>query len=103
PWTGWEPDLRAREPAALARARQALSGEVRQHRVEQFFFARQWQSLRDRCRSLGLGLIGDIPIFVAHDSADVWTRPDLFCLDRKGQPTVAPAAPQDSFSAPRPR
>src|SRR6266436_7384000 len=99
PWADWEPDLRAREPAALARARQALGDEVRQHRFEQFFFARQWQSLRDRCRSLGLGLIGDIPIFVAHDSADVWTHPDLFCLDRKGQPTVVAGVPPDYFSA----
>ena len=99
PWTDWEPDLRAREPAALARARQALSGGLRQHRFEQFFFARQWQSLRDQCRSLGLGLIGDIPIFVAHDSADVWTHPDLFCLDRKGQPTVVAGVPPDYFSA----
>src|SRR5204862_3285130 len=68
PWTDWEPDLCAREPAALARARQALADEVHQHRFEQFLFARQWQSLRDQCRTLGVGLIGDIAIFAAHDS-----------------------------------
>src|SRR5205814_5256879 len=98
PWTDWEPDLRAREPAALARARQALADEVHQHRFEQFLFARQWQSLRDRCRTLGVGLIGDIPIFVAPDSSDVWTHPDLFCLDRKGHPTVVAGVPPDYFS-----
>ena len=97
-WTDWDPDLRAREPAALARARQALADEVHQHRFEQFLFARQWQSLRDQCRTLGVGLIGDIPIFVAHDSSDVWTHPDLFCLDRKGHPTVVAGVPPDYFS-----
>ena len=99
PWTEWEPELRARDPAALDRARQALRNDIDQHRFEQFLFARHWQALRDQCRTLGVGLIGDLPIFVAHDSADVWTHRDLFFLDAQGQPTVVAGVPPDYFSA----
>jgi 4-alpha-glucanotransferase len=99
PWTEWDPDLRARDPAALDRARQALRDEIHQRRFEQFVFARHWQSLRDECRMLGVGLIGDLPIFVAHDSADVWANRDLFLLDPQGQPTVVAGVPPDYFSA----
>jgi 4-alpha-glucanotransferase len=99
PWPAWEPELRARDAAALDRARQALREEMQQHRFEQFLFARHWQALRDECRMLGTGLIGDLPIFVAHDSADVWTHPDLFSLDSQGQPTVVAGVPPDYFSA----
>jgi 4-alpha-glucanotransferase len=99
PWTEWEPDLRARDPAALDRARQALREEIRQQRFEQFLFARHWQALHDECRMLGVALVGDLPIFVAHDSADVWAHPDLFFLDPQGQPTVIAGVPPDYFSA----
>jgi len=98
-WTGWEPELRARDPAALDRARSALRDEVHQNRFEQFVFARQWQALRARCRVLGVALMGDLPIFVAHDSADVWTHRDLFFLDAQGNPTVVAGVPPDYFSA----
>src|SRR4051812_29095108 len=99
PWTEWEPELRARDPAALDRARHALREEIRQQRFEQFVFARHWQALRDDCHLMGVGLIGDLPIFVAHDSADVWTHRDLFFLDAQGQPTVVAGVPPDYFSA----
>src|SRR6266436_42311 len=99
PWTEWEPDLRARDSAALDRARKSLADDIQRHRFEQFLFARQWQALRDECRGLGVGLIGDLPIFVAHDSADVWTHRDLFFLDTQGQPTVVAGVPPDYFSA----
>jgi 4-alpha-glucanotransferase len=99
PWPAWEAELRARDPAALDRARHSLREEMQQHRFEQFLFARHWQALRDECRMLGIGLIGDLPIFVAHDSADVWTHPDLFFLDAQGQPTVVAGVPPDYFSA----
>jgi 4-alpha-glucanotransferase len=98
-WTEWEPELRARDPGALDRARQALRDEIHQRRFEQFVFARHWQSLRDECRRLGVGLLGDLPIFVAHDSADVWAHRDLFFLDAQGQPTVVSGVPPDYFSA----
>jgi 4-alpha-glucanotransferase len=99
PWPQWEPELRSREPVALDRARHALRDDVHQHRFEQFLFERHWQSLREECRVVGVGLIGDLPIFVAHDSADVWTHPDLFFLDPQGQPTVIAGVPPDYFSA----
>jgi 4-alpha-glucanotransferase len=99
PWTEWEPDLRARDPAALDRARQALRDELYQHRFEQFIFARHWRSLRDQARTQGVGLIGDLPIFLAHDSADVWTHRELFLLDPQGRPTVVAGVPPDYFSA----
>ena len=99
PWTEWEPVLRARDAAALDRARQALRSEIQQQRFEQFLFARHWQALHDDCAMLGVQLIGDLPIFVAHDSADVWSRPELFFLDPQGQPTVIAGVPPDYFSA----
>jgi len=98
-WTGWQPELRARDPGALDRARHALRDGIHQRRFEQFVFARQWQALRDECRRLGIGLLGDLPIFVAHDSADVWANRDLFFLDPQGEPTVVSGVPPDYFSA----
>ena len=99
PWTDWDPELRARDPAALDRARHALRDGIHQRRFEQFVFARHWQALREECRRLGIGLLGDLPIFVAHDSADVWANRDLFFLDPQGQPTVVSGVPPDYFSA----
>ena len=99
PWTEWEPELRARDPQALDRARQALRREIDQQRFEQFLFARHWLSLKGHCATLGVALIGDLPIFVAHDSADVWAHRDLFFLDEQGQPTVIAGVPPDYFSA----
>ncbi len=72
PWTDWAPDLRSRATEALERARRTLDGEIRFERFVQFEFERQWTRLRDLCRSLGLSLLGDLPIFVAHDSVEVW-------------------------------
>lgn len=99
PWTEWEPDLRARDPEAVSRARHALRAEIEQQRFEQFLFARHWRALRDACAMLGVRLIGDVPIFVAHDSADVWANRDLFFLDAQGQPTAVAGVPPDYFSA----
>ncbi len=97
-WMDWEPALRARQSEALAAARQSLASSIRYHQFLQFLFHRQWGELREYCRSLGLGLIGDIPIFVAGDSADVWAHPELFWLDADGRPTVVSGVPPDYFS-----
>ncbi|HAM36596.1 MAG TPA: 4-alpha-glucanotransferase [Elusimicrobia bacterium] len=97
-WTDWEPGLRARHPAALERARQALEGRIRYHRFLQFMFHTQWVELKEYCVSLGLGLIGDIPIFVAADSADVWSHPELFWLGEDGRPSAVAGVPPDYFS-----
>lgn len=97
-WTSWEPDLRDRDPAALADARDRLSLDIERHRFQQWLFDEQWERLRQSCASLGVGLIGDLPIFVAHDSADVWTHRELFQLDADGEPTVVAGVPPDYFS-----
>lgn len=99
PWIDWAPELRDREPAALERAAIELEDDLEFHRFEQWLFERQWTELRERCAELGVGLIGDLPIFVAHDSADVWAHRELFFLDDSGQPTVIAGVPPDYFSA----
>lgn len=99
PWYEWPEALRRREPGALDEARLRLAAAVEETKVLQFFFNRQWRRLHARARELGIHLIGDIPIFTAHDSADVWARPDLFELDAHGQPTVVAGVPPDYFSA----
>jgi len=98
PWYEWEPDLVARKPAALARWRDKLAQSIRFHQFVQYAFETQMQALRARCSEKQVKLIGDIPIFVARDSADVWSRPDLFFLDERGRPTVQAGVPPDLFS-----
>jgi 4-alpha-glucanotransferase len=97
-WWDWAPGLVARDPAALAKARAAHAEEIRFVTFVQFLFDRQWRRLRDRCRMKGVKLIGDVPIYVAEDSADVWTRPELFTLDERGRPTAVAGVPPDYFS-----
>ncbi len=99
PWTQWPAALRDRRPRALARARAGLAGEIARHVAFQLAFDAQWRALRAYAHGRGVGLIGDMPIFVAHDSADVWTNRDLFKLDRTGRPTVVTGVPPDYFSA----
>lgn len=99
PWVDWEEGLALRSPAALARAERRLAGRIELEKVIQFFFRRQWNELHRFCRDLGIELIGDLPIFVAHDSADVWVDPQLFHLDYHGRPEVVAGVPPDYFSA----
>lgn len=98
PWVKWAPSLRDREPAALAQARQAYATAIQRQVFRQFLFFRQWRALKEHAQRLGIHVIGDIPIFVAHDSADVWASPQLFLLDNKGNPTVVAGVPPDYFS-----
>jgi len=98
PWTEWEPDLRRRELSALRAARHRLSREIAGHRFVQFEFDKQWRAVRDHAHRRGIGLIGDLPIFVAHDSADVWSHPELFQLDQHGQPKRVSGYPPDRFN-----
>ena len=98
-WTEWEPGLRDRVAAPLERARTRLAPRVRHHAWVQYVADRQWRRLADRCHKLGIGLIGDLPIFVAHESADVWSRRDLFRLDEQGRPVAVAGVPPDYFSA----
>ncbi|HLA97625.1 MAG TPA: 4-alpha-glucanotransferase [Anaerolineales bacterium] len=98
PWTKWQPALRDRETAALKSARQQYAQEVERQAFRQFLFSRQWSSLRAYAASHKLKTIGDIPIFVAHDSADVWAHPEYFFLNKSGNPTVVAGVPPDYFS-----
>jgi 4-alpha-glucanotransferase len=97
-WTEWESSVRRRERSALRVARERLADEVAGQRFVQFEFDRQWRALRAHAHRRGIGLIGDLPIFVAHDSADVWGHPDLFQLDRSGQPLRLSGYPPDRFN-----
>lgn len=97
-WYRWPVPLRDREPDALAAARARLIDEIERVCFEQFVFARQWQALRERANQQDVLLFGDMPIFVAHDSADVWTHRRYFKLDADGQPTVVAGVPPDYFS-----
>ena len=98
-WHEWEPPLVRRETVALARARQELHEQIEAHKFFQFLFFKQWFALKAYCNERNISFIGDIPIFVAQDSADVWTNPEQFKLDRDGIPTVVAGVPPDYFSA----
>ena len=98
-WSQWERSLVQREPAALTRARDDLSEEIDAQKFFQFLFFKQWFALKAYCNERGISLIGDISIFVAQDSADVWTNPEQFKLDQNGIPTVVAGVPPDYFSA----
>jgi 4-alpha-glucanotransferase len=98
PWTQWESGVSERRPSALRVARERLANEIAGHRFVQFEFDRQWRALHKHAHRHGIGLIGDLPIFVAHDSADVWSHPELFQLDRRGQPRRVSGYPPDRFN-----
>jgi 4-alpha-glucanotransferase len=98
-WTEWEADIARRDPAAMAKWRAKLADEIEACKFEQFIFFRQWNRLKTYCSDRGIRLFGDLPIYVAHDSADVWSHPELFRLDGKGQPTSVAGVPPDYFSA----
>ncbi len=98
-WNTWDPALVSREPAALETARNDFSEAIEAQKFYQFLFYRQWFALKTECNRRGLKLIGDIPIFVAHDSADVWTNQDQFKLNEESNPTVVAGVPPDYFSA----
>jgi 4-alpha-glucanotransferase len=98
-WWTWPAALRNRVPGALDKARTRLAPVMQQVRFEQYAFFRQWRELRQYAGSHGVWLFGDMPIFVAHDSADVWAQRDGFMLDKQGRPTVVAGVPPDYFSA----
>ncbi len=99
PWIEWPAPLARRDPAALDAARARHADPIFAAEFVQWCFARQWQELRDHCRALGVALLGDLPLYLAHDSAEVWTRPDLFLIDAAGRPLAVAGVPPDYFSA----
>jgi len=98
PWSEWPESLRHRRRAAMAAARESLAEEAERQAFRQFLFFEQWGRLRRRAAALGLRIMGDAPMYVAGDSADVWAHPDLFKLDADLNPTVVAGVPPDYFT-----
>ncbi len=97
-WWEWPSALRHREPEALAKASARLAKKIDYLCFEQFIFFQQWMALKQYANERGVLLFGDMPIFVAHDSAEVWSQQAMFLLDDEGQPTVVAGVPPDCFS-----
>lgn len=97
-WWHWRPELRDRVPAALAAARAEHAAEIRFWSFVQWCFDGQASALKAYANARGVALMGDLPIFVAHHSADVWARPDLYELDEYFQPTVVAGCPPDAMA-----
>jgi 4-alpha-glucanotransferase len=98
-WTNWPADIAARLPEAMRRWSQKLASAIDAQKFFQFEFFEQWQKLRAYGRECNLRIIGDIPIYVAHDSADVWSNREFFLLDESGNPVKVAGVPPDYFSA----
>lgn len=98
PWTDWERDIAARKPEAMATWRERLAPRINFHIYLQYQFFAQWANLKRSANARGIKILGDLPIFVAHDSADVWANPEIFHLDETGLPTVISGVPPDYFS-----
>ena len=98
-WTLWDPPIRRRDAQAVSEWSRKLAPELKAYKYWQFEFFQQWERLKSYCQQRGIRFMGDIPIYVAHDSADVWAHPDLFHLDDQGRPTVVSGVPPDYFSA----
>ena len=97
-WYDWDADIALRRPEALGRWADQVAGRTAVHKVLQFWFFEQWLAVKAYANEHGIQIIGDVPIFVAGDSADVWAHPDLFCLDERGRPTLVSGVPPDYFS-----
>ncbi len=98
-WCDWDAGLAKREPAALANAHQAHAARAQFWRFCQWSFYRQWAALKAYANGHGVQIVGDTPIFIAHQSAEVWAQQHLFELDEAGRPTVVAGVPPDFFSA----
>lgn len=99
PWHAWEPELVRRAPEALARARERLATPIERQKYLQWQFFEQWLACKRYANDKGIRVIGDIPLYVSDDSADVWANPQLFHFDENLEPTVVSGVPPDYFSA----
>ena len=98
-WIEWDEDIRLRKPAAMAHYEEILKEDIAFYSYLQYLFATQWTALKAYANSKGINIIGDIPIYVAFDSADTWANPELFQLDEENIPTAVAGCPPDAFSA----
>jgi 4-alpha-glucanotransferase len=94
-WAKWDAPLAEREPHALARARNELADEIRFYKYVQFLFFSQWRAVKDAAHARGIRILGDVPIYVGEDSADVWSSRNFFQLDESGVPTAVAGVPAD--------
>jgi len=97
-WNRWPKEYRDRDPETLAAFTREAEEELALHRFEQYLFYRQWHRVRAYANEKGIRILGDMPIFVAYDSADVWANRGAFLLDEAGNPTVVAGVPPDYFS-----
>jgi 4-alpha-glucanotransferase len=97
-WTEWPQEIRDRHPEALESLKDELRDEVEKAKFLQYVFFEQWRALKDYCNHHGIQIFGDIPIYVIHNSVDVWTNPELFDLDDERKPSVVAGVPPDYFS-----
>ncbi len=97
-WSAWEKDLKTRQPEAIAAAREEYAKDINFYRMLQYLFFKQWRELKAYINSLGIEVIGDVPIYVAGDSADVWANPEQFYLDENLDPIDVAGCPPDAFS-----
>jgi 4-alpha-glucanotransferase len=98
-WADWPRELRDRMPEALQRMKSECAVDIEREKLGQFLFLTQWQALKSYCNERGIRIIGDIPIYVSYDSADVWANPDIFKLDQEKRPIAVAGVPPDYFSA----
>ena len=99
PWSDWDDDIKLREPEAVKRWTEELKDDIKFYKFVQYIFFRQWDRFHRYCNKNGIQLIGDIPIYVSPDCADVWAQPELFKLDEKRVPKRVAGVPPDYFSA----
>ncbi len=97
-WPRWPSEIRDRHPEAMKNARKDYQDEMRREMFFQFLCSSQWDKLKSYCHRRGISIAGDVPIYVVHDSAELWAHPELFHLDEDRKPTVVAGVPPDYFS-----
>jgi len=98
-WADWDLEMRRRDLSEVKEWQERLAPQIEIHKFAQFEFFRQWEKVKAHCKRCGLSIMGDVPIYVAHDSADVWSHQELFRLDEQSRPAAVAGVPPDYFSA----
>lgn len=98
-WIEWDEEIRLRKPKAMKKYEKALADDIAFYSYQQYLFSKHWTALKEYANKKGILIVGDIPIYVAFDSADTWANPELFQLDEKNVPIAVAGCPPDAFSA----